>query len=473
MLKTAVMCLLLMRMGSAQGLVENDECLDRYTSCEHQKNQNRCHDAVLWMKTHCPRTCGYCVPDNYADLYGFGKAFATSTWSSSYEAKNAFWVTGDESDDHYWCSAARPSKPHAGWLADWRAVWFQFEQPKRVIKIKFEEQYKLPAKTQNDAYQVFASNNYGDCGNEATSKFLDSGFASVYAVGREFQNEKKYYCYGVRSRAQDAEHNVVALKRIQLRIEDPPNGEIFSKLVNLTNTVELLQSRLNAQGLTLDTQGSTLKAQGLTLDTQGKTLKAQGSTLDTLGSTLKAQGSTLDTQGLEIDALRSRSLSFQLDGDSEGPVRSNLDALDEFKNFVVYDWKLAPRLSHNNSYINAIFAVKKRGGGNRNEGIQVMQDGIYFIYSNMNFGGRGSSCQYFLKYGVRFSKKCEWSGINRPGEDSLGRVQSRPCSLGFSAALKEGDVVKMCLFNGQRCKVAEASFKQDMRLATLGLIKLS
>ena len=91
--------------------------------------------------------------------------------------------------------------------------------------------------------------------------------------------------------------------------------------------MELLQSRLNAQGLTLDTQGSTLKAQGLTLDTQGKTLKAQGSTLDTLGSTLKAQGSTLDTQGLEIDALRSRSLSFQLDGDSEGPVRSNLDAL--------------------------------------------------------------------------------------------------------------------------------------------------
>jgi len=180
--------------------------------------------------------------DNYVDLYGFGKAFATSTWSSEHEAKNAFWVTGD---DHYWSSASEPSKPVA--------VWFRFEQPKRVIKIKFEEQYKLPA---GSIYEVFASNNYNDCGKQTTTTTLVRFEANIFAGGSEFQgskfkvrldrNDNSYHCYGVRAYAHDAQYKVLALKRIQLKIAAPPNKEISSQLVKLTNKMDLLQSRLNA-----------------------------------------------------------------------------------------------------------------------------------------------------------------------------------------------------------------------------------
>jgi len=124
------------------------------------------------------------------------------------------------------------------------AIWFQFEQPKRVIKIKFEEHYKLPA---GSLYEVFASNKYGKCGDE-TFNILARFEASAFAWGRELLNPKSYYCYGVRAYAYDTVHNVVSLKRIQLRIEAPPNREISSKLEKFINKVELLQSHLITQG---------------------------------------------------------------------------------------------------------------------------------------------------------------------------------------------------------------------------------
>merc|ERR1712212_596968 len=217
MLKTAVMCLILMRMGSAQGngLEQSDD---------------------------------YYQENSYESLYGLGKAFASSTWSSSYKAKKAFKFSYDN-HERRWCSDKK-SLP--------AAIWFQFEQPKRVIKIKFEEHYKLPA---GSLYEVFASNKYGKCGDE-TFNILARFEASAFAWGRELLNPKSYYCYGVRAYAYDTVHNVVSLKRIQLRIEAPPNQEISSKLEKFINTVELLQSHLITQGANTNSRLTKLETAG-------------------------------------------------------------------------------------------------------------------------------------------------------------------------------------------------------------------
>merc|ERR1712212_173381 len=216
---------------------DTDTCKDLNKHCAHWKEGGSCKDSEIYMNKYCAKSCGTCPAfydeDNYVDLYGLGKAFATSTWSSSnertYEAKNAFWFTKDN-NERYWCSKAR-SLP--------AAIWFQFEQPKRIIKIKFEEHYKLPV---GHVYEVFASNKYDNCGDIATRSILVRSEASVFAGGKDFQNEKNYFCYGVRAYAYDDVHKTVALKRIQLRIEAPPNHEIASKLLKLTKMVEILQT---------------------------------------------------------------------------------------------------------------------------------------------------------------------------------------------------------------------------------------
>jgi len=223
MLKTAVMCLILMRMGSAQGngLQQSDD---------------------------------FYPGDNYVDLYDLGKALATSSWHhkdyvGEWDPIKAFQITGDGSDLwRYWSSRNITN----AWEPT--AIWFRFEEPKRVIKIKFKEaKYKLK---EGGTYQVFASNNYDDCGKENTQTKLVEGKANQFSGGKEFQNEKSYHCYGVRTYSYGQcsgsdcvkkvarTYKVMALRRIQLRIEAPPNREIASKLNLLQSYLSSLNSRL-------------------------------------------------------------------------------------------------------------------------------------------------------------------------------------------------------------------------------------
>merc|ERR1712212_725258 len=175
MLKTAIMCFFLMRLAQGNVLQQSD---DVYPG------------------------------DNYADLYP-GKAYATSEWIYSKGlkcyAENAFKVNRDV----YWSSWGNPDLPVA--------IWYQFEKPKRVIKMKFEEVYRLPA---GSIYEVFASDEYGNCGKKKFQTLLASGTAQQFAAGKEFSNEKSYLCYGVRTYKLNSSWKVVALKRIELRIED-------------------------------------------------------------------------------------------------------------------------------------------------------------------------------------------------------------------------------------------------------------
>ena len=88
--------------------------------------------------------------------------------------------------------------------------------------------------------QVFASNDYGNCGNKHTSTYLGGGSMIEFSRGKEFPNEESYHCYGVRTYSHGEYWNddgryykVVALRRIQLRIE----GNEFYTIIRLNPPV--------------------------------------------------------------------------------------------------------------------------------------------------------------------------------------------------------------------------------------------
>ena len=66
-----------------------------------------------------------------------GTAHASSEYGMGFEADKAF------KGDGYWCSVKSPDKPVR--------LWFQFKEPKRVVQIKFEEQYEMSGE---DGYEV-------------------------------------------------------------------------------------------------------------------------------------------------------------------------------------------------------------------------------------------------------------------------------------------------------------------------------
>jgi len=223
-----------MRLGrqTASSMLQSSQMAIRQDSFEEEREEER-------------------GEDNYVDLYGHGKAFATSSWSKpskgKWDPKQAFLITGD-GNNRYWCSERILHPPEL------TAIWFRFEQPKRVIKIRFESTYKLYEGIQGGIYEVFASNDYGNCGNEDTQTKLVGGHAIEFSWGKEFTNKKSYHCYGVRTYSygqyikEGYMARVVALRRIQLKIEAPPNGDISSKLDKLTNMVQLLQRNQDAHG---------------------------------------------------------------------------------------------------------------------------------------------------------------------------------------------------------------------------------
>ena len=68
-----------------------------------------------------------------------GTAHASSVFSGNYEPIEAF--TNQAGD--YWCSIKKPQAPVC--------LWFQFNEAKRVVKIKFDEPYKMSGE---DGYEV-------------------------------------------------------------------------------------------------------------------------------------------------------------------------------------------------------------------------------------------------------------------------------------------------------------------------------
>merc|ERR1712212_629877 len=134
-----------------------------------------------------------------------GTAHASSVYSGNYKPIEAF--TNQARD--YWCSIERPQAPVC--------LWFQFNEAKRIVKIKFDEPYKMSGE---DGYEVFASNEVGNCGEKDNQLVLAVKAAgSVFKTGMEFKNALSFRCYGIRTNDW-GRRDYVAVKNLQFGVED-------------------------------------------------------------------------------------------------------------------------------------------------------------------------------------------------------------------------------------------------------------
>jgi len=131
-----------------------------------------------------------------------GTAYASSELSTTYKADKAF------GEDGYWCSIWRPDTPVR--------LWFQFKEPKRVVQIKFEEQYEMSGE---DGYEVFGSDAVGDCGGPNNQNVLTEAAASEFVTGKEFQNDQFFYCYGIQTNSY-GRRDYVSAKKLKFGFEE-------------------------------------------------------------------------------------------------------------------------------------------------------------------------------------------------------------------------------------------------------------
>jgi len=116
------------------------------------------------------------------------------------------------------------------------------------------------------------------------------------------------------------------------------------------------------------------------------------------------------------------------------------------------------------------------------DGIQVRNPGVYFIYANFAFTGVGDKCDYKLQYGSTGDgrramwRKCEW----RYGGDikkvipeyEQSENPSRMCYLGFAQHLEAGDEIKISFKNGNAdCNTDKVHYGKRHHLNVLGIIK--
>jgi len=130
-----------------------------------------------------------------------GTAYASSELSTTYKADKAF------GEDGYWCSVKSPERPVR--------LWFQFKEPKRVVRIKFEEEYEMSGE---DGYEVFGSNEVGECGGPNKQIILPNTAASAFVTGKEFQNDQFFYCYGIQTNSY-GRRDYVSAKKLKFGFE--------------------------------------------------------------------------------------------------------------------------------------------------------------------------------------------------------------------------------------------------------------
>jgi len=132
-----------------------------------------------------------------------GTAYASSEYKgrTGFEADKAF------GEDGYWCSVRGPDMPVR--------LWFQFKEPKRVVQIKFEEQYEMSGE---DGYEVFGSDAVGDCGGPNKQNVLTEAAASEFVTGKEFKNARFFYCYGIQTNSS-GRNDYVSAKKLKFGFE--------------------------------------------------------------------------------------------------------------------------------------------------------------------------------------------------------------------------------------------------------------
>ena len=118
-------------------------------------------------------------------------------------------------------------------------------------------------------------------------------------------------------------------------------------------------------------------------------------------------------------------------------------------------------------------------------GIQVTENGLFYVFADYYFHSNGSSCAYDLIVGNE-TREClvdfDWtptasasssSSLTTRSIPSLSRVpRYRKCSLGFVTRLSKRQEVKLTL-NQRECYMTEASLNKVQKRAVLGVIKIA
>jgi len=133
-----------------------------------------------------------------------GTAGASSQYSSSYPAQNAF---NSENSDDRWCSTnAHPAK-----------LWFNFTSPVKVVKISFSSITSTYWKESPKIFKVIASN---DCSNWHTLlSVANSGFTGgdqVKSWPIPCTQQKSYKCFGIESTENHGYHSYTSLKKMKM-----------------------------------------------------------------------------------------------------------------------------------------------------------------------------------------------------------------------------------------------------------------
>jgi len=127
---------------------------------------------------------------------------------------------------------------------------------------------------------------------------------------------------------------------------------------------------------------------------------------------------------------------------------------------TIKDWAVDLAASSNNSNFQKT-----------EEGIKVLTDGVYFLYSNFAFTGWGTECAYRLMYGEEM-KVCRWKAlVTGDSSETISRIQ--PCYLGFSARLSAGTLVSIVFNHNEKCPTNDNNFKNHHWLSAIGVVKQS
>jgi len=156
--------------------------------------------APTWAKAN-PERAAKMKPGEYVTVTSGidGSAYASSEYDNEYFAAEKAFGTS---------SCSWPATCSWYWMSKLKRVidvnsthpiqlWFEFNERKRVTKIKFEEKYGLKS---GQDYKIFASEAVGDCGNIKKQIVLATAKHGVFnGISTEFENKRSFRCYGIQT----------------------------------------------------------------------------------------------------------------------------------------------------------------------------------------------------------------------------------------------------------------------------------
>ena len=174
-------------------------------------------------------------------------------------------------------------------------------------------------------------------------------------------------------------------------------------------------------------------------------------------------------------ANRRHANIFQLNGTdldhTNNPVYTKPGTNNTRGYMDIVDWKPAPFSINTHNFE----AKLHRNGGIA--GIQVKENGVYFIYVNFVFAAKGGDCSYELVYGDENNGQFQRCRLNENKNATWVEEKEpapfRPCYLGFAVNIQAGALLKLRFDNWERCSPRLFHFKRVNKHNFIGIIKQS